>query len=335
MALLRAVSLFAICATVVACWGQQVPPTTPQNSSTSNKEISDQLSKLDSTELQRKASAGDGLAQLELAYRYSFGNGGLEKDKGKSAEWLRKAAAAGVPMAYFNLGVAYYNGDGLPTDDKQSCKWFKLASNAGVEPAREAVQRAKETLSAARFRDCELQVANAYCEGKEITRDYSRAIGLYKVLAAEGYGEASERLAAMYDRGWGVPSDPKQSVFWLERGADQGSSLAQYELGRLYELAIHVPQDYSRALKLYHASANGLFTPALMALSKMYMDGRGVKANPQTAFMWALLAADRGNPEAKSLASSIGAQLSKKQIEAAKKEALLHKAGQVKLTYTP
>lgn len=284
-------------------------------------------------ELQRKADAGDGWAQLELAYRYSLGTGGVDKDKVKSVEWFHRAAAEGIPMAYFNLGVAYYNGDGVQIDDKQSCKWFILADDAGVEQARGAAQRAKETLSPPRFRDCEALVANAYCVGKEIKQDYSKALYLYKGLAAEGNGEASERLAVMYDHGWGVPSDPKQSVFWLERGAEQGNPLAQYELGRIYELGINAPQDYSRALKLYQASANGLFTPALMALSKMYMDGRGVKANSQTALMWALLAVDRGNPEAKSLAESIAAQLSKKQIQAAKKEAVLHKTGQVKFSY--
>ncbi len=158
---------------------------------------------------------------------------------------------------------------------------------------------------------------------------------LYKKLADEGDGRASERVAVMYDHGWGVPPDAKESIAWLERASEQKDSLALYELGRLYEQGINVPQDYEKALKLYQASSNGLLSPALLALSKMYLDGSGVKVSPQTAYMWAFLAAHRGDPEGKKVADSITPRLSKKQIESAKKEAHLHISGMIRYSYKP
>jgi hypothetical protein len=157
----------------------------------------------------------------------------------------------------------------------------------------------------------------------------------YKKLADEGDGRATERVAVMYDHGWGVPSDAKESIAWLQRASVQEDALALYELGRLYEQGINVPQDYAKALKLYHASSNGLLSPALLALSRMYLDGRGVKANPQTAYMWAFLAGHRGDPEGKNLADSISPRLTKKEIESAKKEARLHISGMIRYSYKP
>ena len=139
----------------------------------------------------------------------------------------------------------------------------------------------------------------------------------------------------MYDHGWGVPVDATQSVAWLKRGAEQKNPLDLYELGRLYEQGISVPQDYGHALKLYQLASNGLFQPALLALSKMYRDGHGVKPSQQTAYMWAWLAGHRGNAEGKQLAKALEAQLNNQQIDIAKKEAVGHSTGRILYTDNP
>ena len=123
--------------------------------------------------------------------------------------------------------------------------------------------------------------------------------------------------------------DAGQSIVWLQRASDQGYSLALYELGRLYENGVNVAQDYGRALKLYQLASNSMFVPALLALSKMYSEGRGVKPNLQTAFMWSWLAGHRGNAEGKQLAQSLEPQLNKRQVEAAMKEAREHISGRL------
>ena len=61
-------------------------------------------------------------------------------------KWFRKAAQQGNSGAMYDLGSAYYNGDGVTIDDSLSYAWFRLAKEAGDELAAEAVQRAESTL---------------------------------------------------------------------------------------------------------------------------------------------------------------------------------------------
>lgn len=46
-----------------------------------------------------------------FAYRYSKGTDGFPKDFNRSLFWFEKASDDGYPLATFNLGVAYFNGD--------------------------------------------------------------------------------------------------------------------------------------------------------------------------------------------------------------------------------
>jgi TPR repeat protein len=283
------------------------------------------------SDLKTAAEGNNAAAQNALALRYSTGAGGAERDDEKAIEWFRRAAANGSVAAYFNLGAAYYNGKGVRVNEDESCKWFLLAADAGMNTASEAVARAEKSLSAERLHGCQLLVADAYFRGKEIRQDYPKAMRWYLKLAEQKDGVASERIAVMYDHGWGVPQDRSESVVWLRRAADEKNSLARYELGRLSELGVEVPQNYATALKLYEEAANDLFTPAMVALSKMYSEGRGVKVNIQTAYMWAVLAANQRNAEGNKIAETLSRQLSAAQIQSAKKEASAHLSGRLGL----
>ncbi len=49
----------------------------------------------------------------------------------KSLADLRKLAERGDPEAQWQMGVRYYDGDGVPHDDAQAMKWFELAAEQG------------------------------------------------------------------------------------------------------------------------------------------------------------------------------------------------------------
>jgi len=44
---------------------------------------------------------------------------------------LRKLADQGDPEAQWQMGVRYYDGDGVPHDDAQAMRWFELAAEQG------------------------------------------------------------------------------------------------------------------------------------------------------------------------------------------------------------
>jgi len=70
----------------------------------------------DISQLRVKADSGDPDAENDLGVRYRMGEG-VEKDKEEAVRWYRKAAKHGSAAAMFNLGAAYYNGDGVGVDD--------------------------------------------------------------------------------------------------------------------------------------------------------------------------------------------------------------------------
>ena len=51
--------------------------------------------------------------------------------RGDSAAQYRKAAEQGDAVAQCNLGVCYYNGDGVPRDYTEAVRWFRKAAEQG------------------------------------------------------------------------------------------------------------------------------------------------------------------------------------------------------------
>jgi TPR repeat protein len=75
-------------------------------------------------------------AQNDLGQAYADGLG-VTQDYGAAAEWYRKAAAQGQPIAEYNLGRCYENGRGVPKDLKAAADWYTKAATQGVEPAKQ------------------------------------------------------------------------------------------------------------------------------------------------------------------------------------------------------
>ena len=75
--------------------------------------------------------------------------------------------------------------------------------------------------------------------------------------------------------------------------ADEGSVDAQLQLGAKLE-----DDDPCEAVAWYKKAADQESPEAQLALSKMYLDGRGIPKNDTESFNWALKAAMHGNVEA-------------------------------------
>ena len=51
----------------------------------------------------------------------------------------------------------------------------------------------------------------------------------------QGYDAAQASLGLMYRKGWGVPQDYAQAMFWYRRAADQGNAEAEVEIGAMHQ----------------------------------------------------------------------------------------------------
>ena len=77
-------------------------------------------------DLRKAAEQGDAKAQFNLGDAYFFGEG-VAKDQAEAMKWLRKAAEQGDAKAQFNLGNAYKYGIGVGQDRAEAMKWYALA----------------------------------------------------------------------------------------------------------------------------------------------------------------------------------------------------------------
>lgn len=283
----------------------------------SNAQDSVAVGKLPLAQLQKLADGGDPAAENELGIRYRLGTD-VDKDPAKAVTWFLKAAKQGYAKAYFNLGAAYYNGDGVSVNDQDACVWFALAADAGDQRGQQAIARTRQEFTRDQTTYCEVLTATAYLSGERVKQDYSKALEWYQNAADAKDGLACERVAYIYQRGLGVPANPDESLKWLKRSADLHYVPAIYELGYMYDKGMGVPQDIAKAKKMYEMAAAGGQVEALLALGGMYEEGRGLKQDRQEALAFYFAAAQFGSPDGKALADKLSAQLTPKQVSAAK-----------------
>jgi len=91
---------------------------------------------------------GDADAQYNLGVMYWDGQG-VSQDYAQAVAWFRKAADQGLAGAQFNLGLAYAKGQGVPQDYTQAHMWLNLsASRALDDTVRRAAVIHREELAA-------------------------------------------------------------------------------------------------------------------------------------------------------------------------------------------
>ena len=85
--------------------------------------------------------------------------------------------------------------------------------------------------------------------------DYATTLREWQTLALQGSAVAQFNLGLMYDEGTGVPKNNKTAVKWYKLAAKQGYAFAQSNLGVMCANRQGVPQDYKTALKWWRLAA--------------------------------------------------------------------------------
>ncbi|MBU2818217.1 sel1 repeat family protein, partial [Acidithiobacillus ferrooxidans] len=67
------------------------------------------------------------------------------KNFSRAVYWYRKAADQGNPSAQTNLGVAYYQGDGVKSSTTEALHWWTKAAKQGDARARSYLNVVKLT----------------------------------------------------------------------------------------------------------------------------------------------------------------------------------------------
>ena len=110
----------------------------------------------------------------------------------------RQAAQLGNAEAQFDLGYAYYKGEGTERDYTTAAMWFK----------RSARQQ---------FAKAQYNLAYCYMNGRGVPRDYDKASDLLHSSAENNYKRAQQTLADCYAKGILVEQNETESMRWKER----------------------------------------------------------------------------------------------------------------------
>ena len=78
------------------------------------------------------AGHGHSRAQTNLGMMYYNGQG-MAADSAQAAHWFEAAAGQSDTVAQYNLACLYYHGEGVPRDAAAACRWLQSAIDGGHE----------------------------------------------------------------------------------------------------------------------------------------------------------------------------------------------------------
>ena len=242
----------------------------------------------------------------------------LSQGKYAEAQLLnRKAAAQGDPVAQYNLGDIYDNGQGVPKNSAEAFRWFHQAAAQGHVEAQAIIGNmyacgegvATNWVAAAKWsgkaaekgqRYAQCNLADAYAKGRGVAQDWPEAIKWYRLAAEQGHHGAQASLGDVYAQGLGVPEDETGAAKWYRKSAEQGNSLAQTKLGQLYLDGRGVSKDPFEALKWLRLAAEQDNADAQHVLGNMYAAGKVLPENQAEATRWYRQAAEQFRKQAGS-----------------------------------
>lgn len=166
-----------------------------------------------------------------------------QKDYPAAFSKFSALAQQGNATAQFNLGVFYFNGQGVAKDEKQAIDWFAKAAAQGHSRALQTLQGAAARgnadaqaalgriqqpagLASASPTPVDDKALLAQANGALAQKDYATAFSKFSVLAQHGNATAQFNLGAFYFNGQGVAKDEQLAYEWLAKSAAQGNARA-------------------------------------------------------------------------------------------------------------
>ena len=128
--------------------------------------------------LKKREEVGDSHAMFNVGCYYNGGLHGLARDYDKALEIWHQAGELGCAEAYYNIGYAYDNGDGVERDDKKANHYYELAAMGGHVDAR-------------------VNLGNAEWRA----RNWDRAIKHNTIAAGDGDNESVKNIQLLYTKG--------------------------------------------------------------------------------------------------------------------------------------
>jgi TPR repeat protein len=236
----------------------------------------------------------------------------LDEHYEQAIELLKRAAQAQHPLAMYNLGVHYLNGNGVIRDREQAKEWFaqaaeknfvpamvefgRMLANAGNRRGLEWLDRAASLGSS----KAKLLLGVAFYLGRGGAPDPDLALLWFGRVAEAGNSTASSAqayLAQMMEQGKGLPGkEPESAAGYWRRAAYGGDAYAQAEFANKLDAGFYVvKEEYGEGeiLTLLERAMSQGSVRAAVLLAEIYRKGEhGVAKNPIQAMKLSYRAID-------------------------------------------
>lgn len=278
-------------------------------------------------EIERRAGAGEMLAEHLMGMMYVSGRG-LAQDDEAAIEWFLRAATKGHVPSQHNLGVIFERTANRDLKDiVDARRWYLKAAEGGYARSQakigafyvdgvglnKDVGRGKAWLEKAAAQGepyATYRLGMLYLEGRGYEPDAAKGAQLIAQAAEARDRDAQYRLALLYRDGRGVPKDEAQALYWLRNAAERKQPEAEYLLAIVHRHGwLGAPRNPKLSLHLLQRSALQDHAAAQFELGLAYIDGRIVKRDPQEAYGWLSRAARQGHAQAAEYVRRIDTRL--------------------------
>ncbi|GGI85973.1 tetratricopeptide repeat protein [Legionella impletisoli] len=158
------------------------------------------------------------------------------------------------PIGYYNLGLIYELGKGVPVDfNKAQALYLKAAEKNNAEAM--------------------VQLAGLYFNGLNGPRDERTALHWYQKAADLGNREALYQLGLMSETGVAKALDSSAAMRFYQQAADKGNTKAMLALARMYQYGQGITKDNKKAIEIYEQLAKLNNPYAQFQLATFYYDG--------------------------------------------------------------
>ena len=236
----------------------------------------------------RSAESGYPQAQATIGALYLRGLPGLLKQNPeKGIELLSAAVKAKSLTARFNLGMAYYNGDGVEKNIYKASQWLQLAVKQN-------------------FSEAQCQLGLLFLEGGDgVPKNTSEGIRLLRTAAAQNHQWARDFLKK---RGNGEIDNfskiPKNTVREIKSDNFKTNDRDIINKARKIYTGVGVEQNYAKAFELFYPLAQGGNPEAARFVGLMYLSGKGKSKDLKLAKQWLSVAAQKGDKSSIKLLDS-------------------------------
>ncbi|KAI8639556.1 hypothetical protein BD408DRAFT_392013 [Parasitella parasitica] len=206
---------------------------------------------------------------------------GTKRDKNHAMQFYRKAANLGDNVAMYKLGMILLKGFlNQPKNPREGISWLKRASQEADEDHPHALH--------------ELGLAYEKEGIPSVIPDLNYARELFTQAAQYGYAPSQFKLGLAYENGFlNCPVDPRRSIAWYSKAAEQGDVEAEFALSGWYLTGAEgvLPQSDNEAYLWARKAADRGIAKAEYAVGYYTETGTGVRQNLDEAKRWYMRAA--------------------------------------------